>query len=63
MAGGIDKGEGGENVKGKRGFVLLLEGDKNVTELGRNQNSGGELNKGNYNSRNRLKILNLDAKY
>lgn len=28
----IDKGERGENVKGKKGFVLLLERDKNVTE-------------------------------
>lgn len=45
--GGIHKGKGGENVKGKRGFVPLLEGDKNMIEVGRNQNSGGKLNKGN----------------
>lgn len=44
--GGIDEEEGGENTKGKRGFVLLQEGDKNVTEVGRNQNNAGQLNKG-----------------
>lgn len=40
-----DKEEGGENTKGKR-FCSALGRGQNVTEVGRNQNNAGELNKG-----------------